>query len=307
MSSEDEVDTIYISAEEEGERLDRILSNRFQLQSRTYFQNLIEHERVLLNGSPVKKRIKPRSGDEIEIHFIFTQELDIAPEPIPLDILYEDEAIIVVNKAAGMVVHPALGNWSGTFVNALLHHCKQGSTLDHRPGIVHRLDKDTSGVMVAAKQAQAGTRLIEMFAAREVHKEYLAVCLGNPGEKTIDLPIGRHPVKRKEMAVLKEGGRPSVTHCRSLAYDGQCSVLRLILETGRTHQIRVHLKAIGTPILGDSLYGRESANQKHSARRQLLHAHLLRFNHPVTGKPLEFSAPLPEDMRQVVEKISKKA
>ncbi len=305
-----EIDTILITEEEEGERLDRILANRFRsIQSRTYFQNLIENDRVFLNGEPVKKRIKPSAGDEIEIHFIFTQEINIVPEAIPLNILYEDDAILVVDKPAGMVVHPALGNWSGTFVNALLYHCQNieaPSTAFPRPGIVHRLDKDTSGVMVAAKQAKAQTRLIEMFSQREVHKEYLAVCLGNPGSKTINLPIGRHPVKRKEMAVLKEGGRPSVTHCTTLAFDGQCGVASLLLETGRTHQIRVHLKHLGTPILGDSVYGKEAVNKKLGIERQLLHAKVLRFSHPITGQLMEFSASLPDDMLQIVDKISKK-
>jgi 23S rRNA pseudouridine1911/1915/1917 synthase len=305
-----EIDTIFITEEEEGERLDRMLANRFQaVQSRTYFQNLINEGRVLLNGDPVKKRIKPKKGDEVEIHFIFTPEISIVPEPIPLSILYEDEAILVVNKPPGMVVHPALGNWSGTFVNALLHHCQliEAPTSSFpRPGIVHRLDKDTSGVMVAAKQAKAGQRLMEHFSKREVHKEYLAICLGNPGSKTIDAPIGRHPVKRKEMAVLKEGGRPSVTHCTTLAFDGQLSQVRLVLETGRTHQIRVHLKHLGTPILGDAVYGNASVNQKLAVSRQLLHAELLRFPHPLTGQIQEFRAPWPDDIKQMVEKISKK-
>lgn len=306
----EEIDTISITEEEQGERLDRTLANRFQsLQSRTYFQNLIDKGRVLLNGEPVKKRIKPVAGDEIEIRFIFTPEISILPEPIPLSILYEDEAILVVNKPAGMVVHPALGNWTGTFVNALIYHCQQieaPSSSFPRPGIVHRLDKDTSGVMVAAKQAKAQARLIELFSQREVHKEYLAICLGSPGTKTIDAPIGRHPVRRKEMSVLKEGGRPSVTHCTTLSHNEQLSVVRLVLETGRTHQIRVHLKHLGTPILGDSVYGREPVNQKHGATRQLLHAELLRFPHPITGQMQEFRAPLPEDLSLMVDKISKK-
>lgn len=299
--------TIWITEEEQGERLDRTLANRFQaVQSRTYFQNLIDKGRVLLNGETVKKRIKPSAGDEVEINFILTPELSVDPEPIPLSILYEDDAILVVDKPAGMVVHPAVGNWSGTFVNALLYHCGQiDAPFDSflRPGIVHRLDKDTSGVMVAAKQAKAQSRLIEHFAQREVHKEYLAVCVGNPGSKTIEAPIGRHPVKRKEMAVLKEGGRPSITHCTALAFDGQCSVVRLVLETGRTHQIRVHMKYIKTPVLGDPVYGIDSINQKLAAPRQLLHAELIRFPHPTTGKVVEFRAPLPQDMSQIVNKI----
>ena len=289
----EEIDTIIISEEEQGERLDRTLANRFQsVQSRTYFQNLIEQGRVLLNGEAAKKRMKPAAGDEIEIHFIFTPEINIVAEDIPLSILYEDEAIIVVNKPAGMVVHPALGTWSGTFVNALLHHCNglEAPTASFpRPGFVHRLDKDTSGVMVAAKQARAQAMLIEHFSQREVHKEYLAVCVGNPGIKRIEAPIGRHPIRRKEMSV-REDGRPSVTHCKTSVFDGQCSVVHLVLETGRTHQIRVHMKHLGTPILGDPVYGKESINQKLGISRQLLHAELLRFPHPVTGERVEFRA-----------------
>lgn len=305
---EEEIDTLIITAEEEGLRLDQILASRFvDVQSRSYFQNLIEKQRVLLNGSPVKKRVKPKEGDEVEIQFIFTSEISIEPEPIPLTILYEDEAILVINKPAGMVVHPAAGHWSGTFVNALIYHCQQleqASSSFPRPGIVHRLDKDTSGVLIAAKQAKAQQELIKCFAERKVHKEYLAICLGNPGDVTIDAPIGRHPIKRKEMAVVKEG-RSAVTHCKTLAFDGKLSVVRILLETGRTHQIRVHMRHLGTPILGDPVYGRVQANQHYKANRQLLHARLLRLPHPITGHIHEFIADLPEDISKKIEVISK--
>lgn len=295
-----DTDIIIISPEEEGERLDKILALRFQnVQSRTYFQYLIEEEKVLLNGIPIKKRVKPKAGDEVEIQFIITPEIGLDPEPIPLNIIYEDQDILVVNKPAGMVVHPAPGNWTGTFVNALLYHCKHlfpSGSSELRPGIVHRLDKETSGLLVAAKNSLAHQKLIQMFSSRSVHKEYLAICVGNPGDVEINASIGRHPVHRKMMTVLKEGGREAITFCRTLCHKGDLSLVNVRIATGRTHQIRVHMKHIGHPILGDSTYGSLQANKKYGAHRQMLHAKLLRFHHPVTGVPLEFQADVPEDM-----------
>jgi 23S rRNA pseudouridine1911/1915/1917 synthase len=300
----EEIDTIIINETEAGERLDKVLANRYRsLHSRTYFQNLIEEGRVLVNGLLVKKRSPLQEGDEVEINFLLTPELNITPEDIPLNILYEDDAIVVINKVPGMVVHPAAGNWSGTFVNALMFHCALEVTAGSvRPGIVHRLDKDTSGVLIAAKTALAQQKLMEQFAAREVEKEYLAICCGNPGDTTIDLPIGRHPVKRKVMAVVEEGGRSAITHCKTLACDGKLSLVQVLIETGRTHQIRVHLKHRGTPVLGDALYGNETVNRKFGASRQMLHAHKLGIKHPVTGKPMQFVAPIPDDMIKLTPK-----
>ena len=300
----EEIDTIIINETEAGERLDKVLANRYRsLHSRTYFQNLIEEGRVLVNGLLVKKRSPLQEGDEVEINFLLTPELNITPEDIPLNILYEDDAIVVINKVPGMVVHPAAGNWSGTFVNALMFHCALEVTAGSvRPGIVHRLDKDTSGVLIAAKTALAQQKLMEQFAAREVEKEYLAICCGNPGDTTIDLPIGRHPVKRKVMAVVEEGGRSAITHCKTLACDGKLSLVQVLIETGRTHQIRVHLKHRGTPVLGDALYGNETVNRKFGASRQMLHAHKLGIKHPVTGKPMQFVAPIPDDMTKLTPK-----
>ncbi len=307
---QEEIDTILITSEEAGERLDKVLADRFKdVQSRTYFQGLIEMERVLVNGASAKKRQKLEVGDEVEINFLFTPEISIVPEPIPLTILYEDDDLIVVDKPAGMVVHPAQGNWSGTFVNALIYHCQN---LDlplsdfPRPGIVHRLDKDTSGVMVAAKKAKIQQRLIEMFAAREVKKEYLAICVGNPGECFMREAIGRHPIRRKEMAVVEEKGRPAVTRCKTEVFDGKLSVVSLYPETGRTHQLRVHLRHRGTPILGDQVYGRAQLNQKYGAERQLLHARRLSFSHPATGKILTIEAPIPGDMTPFIESITQR-
>lgn len=301
--SEDQ-DTITINEEEAGERLDKILSNRFkEVKSRTYFQYLIEEKRVLLNGEPVKKRVKPKEGDEIQIFFILTPEMDLRPESIPLSIVYEDDDILVINKKPGMVVHPAPGHWSGTFVNALLFHCKslEISGQVFRPGIVHRLDKETSGLLVAAKTSQAQQKLIEMFANRQVYKEYIAVCVGNPGNREIRAPIGRHPVHRKMMCVLEDGGRLAISICKTLFTDGKISIVKVVLETGRTHQIRVHMKHLASPILGDSIYGNAQVNKKYGVGRQMLHAQCLRFKHPISGKDLEFTASVPEDMKKWID------
>lgn len=312
---------IVITEEEAGERLDKILARRFSdVRSRTYFQDLIQDHCVLLNGSPVKKRAQPKVGDEVEIAFRAAPELELAAEAIPLEILFEDEAILAINKPAGMVVHPAVGNWTGTFVNALLYHCqhldmKPCDSLrpenlspenlrpqDLRPGIVHRLDKETSGVLLAAKTSLAQQRMIALFASRSVYKEYLAICVGNPGTCEIEAPIGRHPVHRKLMAVV-ENGRAAISRCRTLAFDGQLSVVSLILVTGRTHQIRVHMKHRGTPVLGDPLYGNKAANQRHGKERQMLHAWRVRFAHPLTGAQLELEAPPPPEIAELMQKI----
>ena len=298
-----ESETIFVTEEEAGHRLDVLLATRFKgLHSRTYFEMLIKESKVLLNGNPVKKRTSIRAGDEIEIQFILTPEINISGEDIPLDIIYEDQHIIVVNKPAGLVVHPAVGNWTGTFVNALIYHCKQleGDFSSLRPGIVHRLDKETSGLLIAAKTTLAHQRLIEMFSQRLIHKEYLAVVLGNPGDRQIEAPLGRHPVDRQKMAVVATG-KSALTICRTLHFNGKISLISLILETGRTHQIRVHMKHIGTPVLGDKTYGNNDANAKYGVSRQLLHASKLTFKHPITNEPLSLVAPMPPDIQMKAE------
>lgn len=305
MSSE-ETNLLIITSDEANDRLDKILAQRYKgIYSRTYFQMLIDQHCILVNGDPVKKRTKPQEGDEIQIQFILTPEIDLIPEAIPLTILYEDDYIIAVNKPPGLVVHPAAGNWTGTFVNALLYHCKQLSSIDStlRPGIVHRLDKDTSGVLVAAKTSAAQQKLIELFASRKVLKEYLAICIGNPGNGSINAPIGRHPVHRQRMAVIPENGREAITHCKTLAHDDKLSYVHLILETGRTHQIRVHMQHRGTPVLGDSVYGSQQANAKYGVKRQLLHAHRVSFKHPITGVDLVIEAPIPEDIASIANRL----
>ncbi len=292
--------TFLISEEEEGERLDKILAARYSPeQSRSYFQHLIEQGLVLLNGAPVKKRVRPKASDEVEVEFLITSEMKLTPEDIPLDLLYEDEEILAVNKPCGMVVHPAPGHSTGTFANALLYYCKTlpdaGQSL--RPGIVHRLDKDTSGVLLAAKTAKAHRELVALFAGRVVEKEYFAICQGNPGTGVLETPFGRHPIDRKKMAVLEEGEKIAKTCYQTAKATGKESFVKVYPVTGRTHQIRVHLTYLNAPILGDPVYG--SAGGK--APRLMLHAHCLSFPHPITGKALKISAPAPKEMEKWVK------
>lgn len=301
----DDVENIFVAESESGIRLDKLLAQRFSgIKSRTYFQMLIDEQLVLLNGVPVKKRATPISGDEIQIQFILSPEMGLSPESIPLEILFEDEHLIAINKPVGMVVHPAVGNWSGTFANALLYHCKTLETDGSlRPGIVHRLDKNTSGVLLAAKTAAAQQRLVEMFGKRDIYKEYLAVCLGRPGDAEISAPIGRHPIHRQLMTVVSTGGKLALTQFKTVASNDKISLVQVVLATGRTHQIRVHMKHHGTPILGDPIYGNSQANDKYGAKRQLLHAKLLRFKHPITGITCCIEAPLPQDMADWQRKL----
>lgn len=302
FSFSEEPDFLSVAAEEEGVRIDKLLAERFPAHSRTYFQHLIEQGFVLLNGEPVKKRIAPEEGDEIEVCFQATPEASLQPENIPLEILYEDDHILAVNKPPGLVVHPAPGHWSGTFVNALLAHCQKlapGSD-PLRPGIVHRLDKDTSGVLVAAKTVPAHQRLIELFSNRRMDKLYLAICYGRPPNGTVSAPIGRHPVHRKEMAALPDG-REAITDIHVAAFNERTSLVLAKPRTGRTHQIRVHLKHIGCPVVGDTLYGKKNDSQ--APERHLLHAYRLSFEHPITGGSIRLSAPIPEDMKVWLKKL----
>lgn len=300
----EEFDSLFVMAEEEGQRIDKLLTDRFPHYSRTYFQNLIEEGCVLLNGELVKKRICPEEGDEIEICFKAIPHPSLEPEPIPLDILYEDESLLAVNKPPGMVVHPAPGHGSGTFVNALLAHCQKIAPGNDplRPGIVHRLDKDTSGALIAAKTSFVHQKLIEAFAQREIEKLYLAICCGRPPNGVVRAPIGRHPVHRKEMAVLSDG-REAITDIQVAAYNDRLSLVLARPKTGRTHQIRVHLKHLNCPILGDPLYGNEWMNRSLAPNRQLLHAYRLSFDHPITQVRLHFSAPIPEDLKFWIHRL----
>lgn len=291
----------FVDKNEEGLRLDKLLFSRYPNYSRTYFQELIAKELVLLNGKIVKKRTQVYEGDEIEIDFMLPHEISLQPEAIALDIVYEDESLIAINKPAGMVVHPGAGNFSGTFVNALLFHCQiEKNQGDLRPGIVHRLDKDTTGILLAAKTEFAQRRLVEQFSSRTVKKTYLAICCGNPGNQVIETLIGRDPIHRQQMSVLEKKGKIAITEVETQVFNGTLSLVKLHPLTGRTHQLRVHLKAVGTPILGDQVYGSPYWNKTYNQKRQLLHAQKLMFSHPVSHKMLEIEAKIPNDMQQIV-------
>ncbi|MBT3578969.1 MAG: RluA family pseudouridine synthase [Waddliaceae bacterium] len=300
------IDTIFITDTEANTRLDIILTRRYPDQSRSYFHYLIKEGLVLLNGKAVKKQLRPKCGDEVKVEFALTPEISVVAEDIPLDIIYEDEHFLAVNKAVGMVVHPAHGNWSGTFVNALLYHCKElpdvGDSL--RPGIVHRLDKDTSGVLIAAKTLECHRALVEMFSSRNVSKKYLSICVGNPGSGEIITNIARDHLDRKKMSVVEDRGKEAITRYTSLAHNEALSIVEVALMTGRTHQIRVHMQHLKSPVLGDSIYGSVSTNKKYGVKRQLLHAWKLSFDHPITHEHLDIVAPIPSDMASVLKKIA---
>lgn len=300
-----DLDLIIVSKEEsQNRRLDKILVERFGEKSRSYFQYLIENDCVLLNGKTVKKSTCPKEGDEIEIFFLATPEISLEPENIPLNIIFEDEHIIVINKPANMVVHPAPGHYSSTFVNALLFHCKNLATQNNlRPGIVHRLDKDTTGLLIAAKTSLAHQKLISTFQGRKIIKKYLAICCGVPPEGKISAPIGRHPLKRKEMAII-EDGKEAISAFTVLDSKNNMSLVLGELFTGRTHQLRVHLNHLKTPILGDEVYGNKKLNKQYQINRPLLHAYRLQFMHPITQLPLDLRAPLPQDIKKIITEFN---
>ncbi|HEU64870.1 MAG TPA: RluA family pseudouridine synthase [Chlamydiae bacterium] len=295
----------FLISTEELKRLDKLLSEKFKSNSRTYFQYLIENGSVLVNNKKVKKRFIPKIGDEIEIFFQALPDISLKAENIPLDILYEDEYIIAINKKANMVVHPAVGNWSNTFVNALLYHCKDliYKDSDIRPGIVHRLDKNTTGVLLAAKTIKAQQKLIEQFKNREIKKKYLAITINKPKNQIISAPIARHKIKRKEMAIV-ETGKEAVTEIEVLKSNDKISLIEALPKTGRTHQIRVHLKHILCPVLGDDIYGSKSHNNNFKVFSQLLHAHSLEFLHPITNEPLKITAPISENLKKFINLLS---
>ena len=306
MNTHETIDTISIQEEETHLRLDKLLALKYPKYSRTYFQSLVEKGHILVNGLPCKKREKLDEGDEVEICFELAPELSLEAENIPLEILFEDDELIIVNKPAGMVVHPAPGHPNHTFVNALLYHC-QNLPIDPkaplRPGIVHRLDKDTSGALMAAKNSNMHRALVTLLSERKVKKTYKALCYNVPVQIEINAPLKRHPVKRQEMAVCLEGGKEAITKLSVAKKSEQVSLLDVQLITGRTHQIRVHLKHIGCPILGDPVYGNPSTNLKWGMQRQMLHAEHLCFIHPTTGKEINIRAPLPADMQEWIDRF----
>lgn len=297
------IETKIIQEDDLNIRLDKLLAQSYPHYSRTYFQTLIEKGLVLINGSPFKKKDTAKVHDEIEICFELLPESNIDPENLSLEILYEDDHIIAVNKPAGMVTHPAPGHYSGTFVNGLLYHCKSLAFNDKlRPGIVHRLDKDTTGVLIAAKTTQAHQGLVASFAERSLKKTYLALCVGSPGIRTIKAPIRRHPTRYQQM-IVAEDGKFAVSHCKEIISNETVSLVEIDLITGRTHQIRVHFQSIAHPILGDPIYGSPKWNQYYQLSRQMLHAFKLSFVHPVTKKNIELTAPLPLDFLQLAQRL----
>ena len=294
-----------VGPEEAALRIDLLLARRFATHSRTYFQELLEQGLVRLNGALMKKRDEAKAGDRIEVIFPPQEPSLLVPEDIPLNILFEDEQLIAVNKPPGMVVHPAPGHKSGTFVHALLNHCQGELMLSDpiRPGIIHRLDKDTSGVLIAAKTATAHFHIAKQFSSRQVEKNYLAICCGRPPNGPINAPIGRNPRQRKEMMVVPEGGKEAESEVRVLAVQEKVSLVSVKPRTGRTHQIRVHLKHIGHPVLGDFVYGSLALNKALGAPRLMLHAYRIGLRHPLTDEPLLFVAPIPEDFQQMAKKL----
>ena len=295
------METIF-AADKDGERLDVFLVRQQPELSRAHVQKLIASGEVLVDGRARKANFKLKAGASVSFKLPEAAPIEVKPEDIPLDILYEDEDIIVVNKSRGMVVHPAAGVDSGTLVNALLFHCHDLSGINGeiRPGIVHRLDKDTSGVMVAAKNDKAHLNLAEQIGMKTAHRSYLAVVHGNIKEEAgiIKGDIGRHPTDRKRMAIVQENGKPAVTHFKVLERFGDYTLVECRLETGRTHQIRVHMTSIGHPLVNDPKYGR--CKSPFGIKGQALHSRQLTLKHPATGEEMTFEAPLPEDMEKIL-------
>ena len=293
------------TADRADERLDLFLVRRLPDLSRSYAQRLIADGQVTVDGTARKANYKLRGGEEIACTMPPAEEIEICAEDIPLDILYEDADIIVVNKARGMVVHPAAGIYTGTLVNALLWHCHDLSGINGalRPGIVHRLDKDTSGVMVAAKNDMAHHYLARQIRDKNARREYRAIVHGNivPREGIITGDIGRHPTDRKKMAIVRENGKPATTHFEVLERFGSYTYVSCRLETGRTHQIRVHMTSIGHPLVGDPKY--TAKKNPFAIVGQALHSLSLSLTHPRTGTEMTFTAPLPADMEEILHTL----
>ncbi len=300
--------TYCVSEEECGLRIDRYLAEKNADLSRSYIQKLLKNQEISVNGIQVKANYKVQQEDQILLTVPELTEPDILPENIPLDILYEDEDLMVVNKPKGMVVHPSAGHLSGTLVNAILYHCQghlSGINGVMRPGIVHRIDMDTTGAILVCKNDFAHKDLAEQLKEHTIKRRYRAIVSGNLKEDTgrIEGPIGRHPIDRKKMAINYKNGKDAVTHYQVLERFGNATYVECRLETGRTHQIRVHMASKGHPLLGDQVYG--SARNPYHLQGQALHAMILGFVHPRTGEYMEFEAPLPEYFIKLLEKLRK--
>lgn len=296
------------SVHENGLRLDSVLSMRYPEKSRSYFQKLIKDGNITVNENAIKPNYRLRENDKVQIIIPIAEETDIVAEDIPLDIIYEDEDIIVINKPKGMVVHPAPGHYSGTLVNALMYHCKNelsGINGILRPGIVHRIDRDTTGVMVACKNDMSHNSLAQQLKIHSITRRYEAIVYNNfaDDDGIIDAPIGRHPAERKKMAINYKNGREAVTHYHVIKRLKGFTHIECRLETGRTHQIRVHMASINHPLLGDSVYG--PAKCPYKLEGQTLHAAVLGFVHPRSNKYVEFTAPLPEYFNKLLVLLDK--
>lgn len=300
------MEKLFFTIEKGGERIDKYLSEQLEDMTRSHIQKLIKENMVRVNGMAVKSNFKLSASDQIEVEIPELKEPDILPENIPLDILYEDQDILVVNKPKGMVVHPAPGHYTGTLVNAIMYHCKDnlsGINGVMRPGIVHRIDMDTTGSLLICKNDRAHQALAEQLKEHSITRKYHAIVHGRlkEDEGTIDKPIGRHPIDRKKMSVHCTNGREAITHYRVLKRFQQFTYIECQLETGRTHQIRVHMSSIGHPILGDQVYG--PAKCPYKLQGQTLHAKVLGITHPTTDKYMEFDAPLPDYFQGLLEKM----
>ena len=300
------MEELHLTAVQSGEGIDRFLSGDLEGLSRSYIQKLLKEGGITVDGKAVKSNYKLNAGDEILVQIPDPEPMDILPEDIPLDILYEDEDILVVNKPKGMVVHPSPGHYSHTLVNAVLFHC--GGRLSGingvlRPGIVHRIDMDTTGSLLICKNDRAHQILADDLKEHNITRRYHAVVHGNLKEDTgtVNAPIGRHPVDRKKMSTKAPNGRHAVTHYRVLERFGNYTYIECELETGRTHQIRVHMASIGHPILGDAVYG--PAKCPFKLEGQTLHAKILGIKHPSTGQYIEFDAPLPEYFETLLNRL----
>lgn len=295
-----------VTSEQDGERLDKLLSMIYPDFSRSFFQKLIKENSIKVNEKIQKANYKVQTDDMISILIPDAVETSIEPENIPLDILYEDDDVLVVNKPKGMVVHPSAGHYSGTLVNAIMYHCKDslsGINGEIRPGIVHRIDMDTTGSLIVCKNDESHVAIAEQIKEHSCNRIYVGIVCGNikEDEGTIDAPIGRHPVDRKKMAINEKNGKPAVTHYKVLKRFGKYTYMQFKLETGRTHQIRVHMASIGHPLLGDELYSK-NCPFKH-LQGQTLHARTIGFIHPRTKEYMEFSAPLPKYFEDLLQKL----
>ncbi len=299
------MEQLLFKAEENNLRIDKFLADNLEAFTRSRIQKLIEENNVTVFNQAIKANYKVKAGDEIRVNLPEVQSVDVVAEDIPLDIVYEDDCMLVVNKPQGMVVHPAAGNYSGTLVNALMYYCPDtlsGINGEKRPGILHRIDKDTSGLLLVAKNDAAHQSLSEQIKAHSLTREYRALVHGNikADSGTIDAPIGRHPIDRKKMTITNKNSREAVTHFSVLERFSGYTYISCRLETGRTHQIRVHMSSRGHSIVGDKTYG---VKDKFGLAGQLLHACRVGFIHPITGEYMEFMRDVPSYFSEVLEKL----